>query len=271
MVTLQRPGLPLFFARIWGDSIASVSATAMAEAYNPAYSQTNGGAFIPPAPKCVKPFLVPNSDPDPNHFGVPFVDPNTGAINTAAGSFIGVQITLSSACKGGGAGCKLVPPKKPPNPGEYLPMLLPDIHQYCPSSSAPGCSGAVGGFKSSTECCDGTTFDYQQCGVSGTIATWDPNTNPGGQNGVAQEGLQCLIHTTATGPPGSNPEQDTLDASLANNGPLPIQPGSYSQSRYNVAPESVMSSSDSIVTVPLFDVPNTWPPAGQQVTIVCFL
>jgi uncharacterized membrane protein len=30
MVTLQRPGLPLFFARIWGGSIASVSATAHA-------------------------------------------------------------------------------------------------------------------------------------------------------------------------------------------------------------------------------------------------
>ena len=108
-------------------------------------------------------------------------------------------------------------------------------------------------------------------GAKATIATGDPNTNPGGQNGAAQQGLQCLIHTTATGPPGSNPEQDTLDASVANNGLLPIQPGSYSQSRYHVAPESVMATSDSIVTVPLFDVPNTWPPPGQQVTIVGFL
>jgi hypothetical protein len=253
-VSLQRSGLPLFFARIWGNSIASVSATAIAEAYNPAYSQTNGGAFIPTAPKCVKPFLLPNSDPDPNHLGVPFVNPKSGAIYTAAG-----------------AGCKLVPPKKPPKPGEYLPMFLPDIHQYCPSNSAPGCSGAASGFQFSTECCDGTTFDYRQCGVSGTIATWDPNTNPGGQYGAAQEGLQCLIHTTTTGLPGSNPEQDTLDPSFANNGLLPIHPGSYSQGRYNVAPGSVMSTSDSIVTVPLFEVPNTWPPAGQQVTIVGFL
>src|ERR1017187_4296728 len=49
-VTLQRTGLPLFFARIWGSSIASVSATAIAEAYNPAYSQTNNGSTgtIPP-------------------------------------------------------------------------------------------------------------------------------------------------------------------------------------------------------------------------------
>src|SRR5713226_5914686 len=50
-ISLQRTGLPLFFARIWGNSIASVSATAIAEAYNPAYSQANTGGFVPPAPK----------------------------------------------------------------------------------------------------------------------------------------------------------------------------------------------------------------------------
>jgi hypothetical protein len=46
------------------------------------------------------------------------------------------------------------------------------------------------------------------------------NHKSGGQNGAAQEGLQCLIHTTTTGLPGSNPEQDTLNTSFANNGLL---------------------------------------------------
>jgi len=274
IVSLQRTGLPLFFARIWGGSIASVSATAMAEAYNPAYSQTNGGGFIPTAPQCVKPFLVPNNDP--SQTGKPqFVIPSTGAINTAASSFIGETLTLTSACKNGNSGCNLRgPPNNPkaPNPGEYLPMFLPDIHAYCPSSSAPGCSGGGGGFESSTECCDGTTFDFQQCGVSGTMATWNPNINPGGQNGAAQQGLQCLIHTTTRGVPGSNPEQDTLNISFANNGLLQIQPGSYSQGRYNVAPASLISTSDSIITVPLFDAsPTVWNPSNHQVTIVGFL
>jgi hypothetical protein len=261
MVTLQRPGLPLFFARIWGGSIASVSASAIAEAYNPAYSQNNTGTFVPPAPKCVKPFLVPNSDPDPAHFSAAFVDPATGLINTAAGSFVGVTINLSSACTGNGnSGCNLSGPPgnpKPPNPGEYLPMFLPDIHTYCPSSSAPSCGGAAGGFESSTECCDGTTFDFKQCGVSGTMATWDPNTNPGGKNGPAQQGLQCLVHS---------PQQDAL---VPANGQMQIQPGPYSQARYNVAPGSLISTSDSIITVPLFDL-NKWN-GTQQVTIVGFL
>ncbi len=255
-VSLRRTDLPLFFARIWGNSIASVSATAMAEAYNPAYSKTNTGAFIPSAPQCVKPFLVPNDDQ--NQPGVRFVNATSGAISVAPEPFIGEKLTLSSAC-GVQPGCN---PTNPPAAGQYLPMLLPDIHRYCPSVSAPSCSGFGSSFQGSTQCCDGTPFDYQQCGVSGTIATWDPNTNPGGRNGPAQEGLECLIH---------DPQQDTLNPSFANSGLLQIQAGPYSQATHNVAPGSLISTSDSIITVPLFDVPNTWPPAGQQVNIVGFL
>src|SRR5450631_976592 len=111
-VTLQRTGLPLFFARIWGSSIASVSATASAEAYNPAYSQNNNGSTIPPAPKCVKPFLVPNNDPiQPGN--PPFVIPSTGAINTAPTSFIGETIRLTSACGATPGSCN---PSGPPAP-----------------------------------------------------------------------------------------------------------------------------------------------------------
>lgn len=266
MVSVQRTGLPLFFARIWGGSIASVSANAIAEAYNPSYSQTNGGTFIPPAPKCVKPFLVPNNDPvQPGN--PQFVSTSTGAINTAANSFIGETITLSSACKNNGSGCKLAPPNKPPAPGQYLPLFVPDVHLYCPTSSPPGCSGAVGGFESSTECCDGTTFNSAQCGTSTTAATWDPNTNPGGPGGPAQDGLQCLIHTTTTNKQ-PNPQQDVL--SVSNTGSLQIQPGSYSQGRYNIGPGSFVSTSDSIITVPLFD-PASWSQSNNRVTIVGFL
>ena len=45
-VTLERTRLPLFFARIWGGQFASVSASAIAEAYNPAYSQANTKSFL---------------------------------------------------------------------------------------------------------------------------------------------------------------------------------------------------------------------------------
>jgi Putative Flp pilus-assembly TadE/G-like len=260
-VTLQRTGLPLFFARIWGNSIASVSATAIAEAYNPAYSQTNTGGTIPPAPKCVKPFLVPNLD---QAQGVPFVNTTTGAITAASLPFIGETITLTSAC---GATPGVCSPSGPPWTGKYLPMLLPDTHRYCPN-----CAGS-GNFLRSTACCDGTVFDYLQCGVSGATGKWDqsPVSVVGGANGQAQLGLQCLIHNTvSTGPPGGNPPQDVLNVSQANNGLLQINPGTYSQSHYGVAQGSVISTSGSIITVPLFD-PSTWSPVNPQVTIVGFL
>jgi len=260
-VSLQRTNLPLFFARIWGGSIASVSATAMAEAYNPAYSQTNTGAFIPSAPQCVKPFLIPNEDP--NQSGAPFVNTIKGAIASSAEPFIGETLTLSSACTGNSCGSPNFSnlTKTTGTATKYIPMLLPDAHRYCPSDSAPGCSGLGSNFQASTECCDGTIFDYKQCGVSGTIATWDQNTNPGGNKGDAQQGLQCLIH---------DPQRDVLNAGFANSSLMQIQPGPYSQARYNVAPGSLISTSDSIITVPLFD-PKSLNKATQQVNIVGFL
>ena len=255
-VSLQRTDLPLFFAKIWGNSIASVSATAIAEAFNPAYSQANTGAFIPSAPKCVKPFLVPNNDQ--NQSSTAFIDPTTGAIAPAPNPFIGETIILSSACNGNSCAN---PKFTKPLGNEYLPMLLPDIHRFCPSSSAPGCSGLGTSFQASTECCDGTIFDYLQCGVSGTTAAWNPIANPGPPSRAAQAGLRCLIH---------EPQQDTLNTTFKNSGLLQIQAGSYSQARYNIAPGSLISTSDSIITVPLFDASN-WSASSQQVNIVGFL
>lgn len=267
-VQLQKSNLPVFFARIFGSSAASVSATATAEAYNPAYSQTNLSTFIPAAPKCVKPFLLPNLDPNSNQ---KFVNETTGAV-TPGLPFLGQTIPLTSACKGVGPnGCNLPGPPgnpKPPNAGEYLPMLTSSQHTYCQNNSAQGCGGGSSNFERSIECCDGTTFDYRQCGTSGNIATWDSATNP---NGPAQNGLQCLIHTNAN---GQSAQQDSLDPSnlKASSGPPQIFPGTFSQTRYNIPTNSQMSTSDSIITVPLIQVPlsGVMPP-NQQVTIVGFL
>jgi Putative Flp pilus-assembly TadE/G-like len=266
-VSLRKTNLPVFFARIWGNSAATVAATATAEGYNPAYSQNNIGSFIPAAPKCVKPFLVPNLDPT-NSANPPFVDEATGLV-TAGAPFLGKDIQLTSACKGNGRGC-INPPV--PGAGEYLPLLVPATHTYCPSDAAPGCGGATTNFEKSTECCDGTTFDFQQCGASTNAATWDSSLDPGGPNKAAQNGLQCLIHTTSTGPPGGVGQQDTLDTTnfTAGSGPPQISPGTFSQARYNIAGNAVMDTSDSIITVPLFHVPAAMP-ANNQVTIVGFL
>ena len=264
-VSLQKTNLPVFFARIFGTTAATVAATATAEAYNPAYSQKNLSTFIPAAPKCVKPVLVPNPD---KTVATPYVDETKGGLPNP--SFLGQEIQLASACKGRGQN-KCNSPTWPPGPGEYLPMLLPGTHTYCPSDTAPGCGGGnKSDFEQSTECCDGIPFDFQQCGASTSPATWDVSLDPGGQNKAAQSGLQCLIHTTSTGLPSGVAQQDFLDVSSfkTSSGPPKISPGSFSQARYNTA--GPIDTSDSIITVPLFHVPATMP-ANSQLTIVGFL
>jgi len=104
-VTLQRTGLPIFFARIWRSAAATVTASAKAEAYNPAKSQTTTGNFIPITLKNVKPLLVANQDSGGN----PFVDITTGAVlatggGTATNAYVDTGMTRGNLGSQAGAG-----------------------------------------------------------------------------------------------------------------------------------------------------------------------
>jgi hypothetical protein len=163
-------------------------------------------------------------------------------------------------------GCILRNGQKAPRKFQYLPLLVRWPHQYCPALSSPGCSAATSDFQQSIQCCDGSAFNFAQCGTSATPAAWDPSINPNRSVGPVEDGLQCLIHTTT-----GNLQQDTLDPSsfVAGTGPVLISPGPYSQSLYGLSPTDLMATSDSIVTVPLFD--NSNPQLPANVTIVGFL
>ena len=251
-VTLQRTDLPLFFSHIWSGNFGTVSATATAEAYNPAFSQNH----LPSAPKCVKPILVPNLAPS-GLGSVPFVDVTSGQV-TPGKQFIGTTFDLGPPrCNPSSPGCSL-------RTGAYLPLLLPPNppHQYCPLSS-PGCGGTGPNpdYKLSMECCDGTAFNAPQCGT-GAKAAWNPNVNIAPS---VSSGLKCLIHTTG----GSTPDSLDLSALKSSNGVF-ISPGSLDQTRYGLASTDNVLTSDSIITVPLFDSNQALPPT-HQVTIVGFL
>ncbi|MGH9354564.1 MAG: pilus assembly protein TadG-related protein, partial [Terriglobia bacterium] len=102
--------LPTTFARIFGLNTAGVSATATAEAYNP-----SGGNGPPVASECVKPWLIPDCDPDNkgNPGGVsgctvgkgqkywPFIHGQTGAIinpgPVSQGGVVGETVTYTVA------------------------------------------------------------------------------------------------------------------------------------------------------------------------------
>src|SRR5208282_1374346 len=74
-VTVQRTGLPTFFGRIWGGTANSVTATALAEAYNPS------GSTAPIQMLGVKPWLIPDCDPTPT-------DPGPSDCGAGIGSFV---------------------------------------------------------------------------------------------------------------------------------------------------------------------------------------
>jgi hypothetical protein len=70
-VTVQRTGLPNFFARNLGTRTASVTRTAKAEAYNPS------GQSVPIQVGSVKPWLFPNCDLPACAGGPAFFDTTT--------------------------------------------------------------------------------------------------------------------------------------------------------------------------------------------------
>jgi Flp pilus assembly protein TadG len=191
-VTLQRTDLPTFFSRIWGRRLSTVSATAVAEAYNP----SNAPAGYPPiTPKCVKPMMVTNMAPNQ------FVDPATFV---PAPNLIGTQITLTPC---GGAGC---------GTNQFRPALVdPASPKFCPA-----CQG-VFDYENGIECCDTTVY---ACGATATPINVDTTMTPPGLMGArTNNGLQCMTN---------NPAQDTIDTTdlTAGTGPARIIAGSGPQS-----------------------------------------
>src|SRR5216117_2010481 len=119
-VTLQRTGLPIFFARIWRRAAATVTASAKAEAYNPANSQTTTGNFVPIILKNIKPLLIANQDNSGNEL---VVDTATGAVATGKTN---QPLTLTPKCQpgGGGPGVLCVTTGMTLGPGEFWPALV---------------------------------------------------------------------------------------------------------------------------------------------------
>jgi Flp pilus assembly protein TadG len=229
-VTLQRTSLPVFFAKIWGQKAASVSATAVAEAYSP----TGMSPYTPIAPTGVKPFLVLNLDPTGN----PFIDTSSGIVE--AGIITGTPVTLYPACTYNAAGglCTFNDTYQSPQSFYYLPALVAGTSNICPA-----CSSGSTNFEQSISCSDTTTA--YSCGVG---ANWDPLTNPHSASGPTQEGTQCLIHAVA---PALGEGQDILNSPSTPQ--IPLQITAQSGPQFN----KLVTTSSSIVTVPVIEVtPN---------------
>jgi Flp pilus assembly protein TadG len=295
MVTVKvtQTGLPNFFSRIWSRSGNSISATATAEAFNPSNSGNAGnqttGTITPVQPRCVKPWVVPNLDPM-NPAGCTtactgFVAPATGAIQHQ-----GISLNGTGATGVIGETFWLVPDCQHGNPNYCNPLTQPqanysDTSGYIQSLPANllGLPGQVGNpvtavpscstgdpYEEAIEGCDSPT-NYQ-CGVLSANTVDLTKHNPG-VNSITNA-VQCLIHQTDATNIKSSSGQDYLrttgtfgDPSAY---PFQILAGSSNPLGAGLA-DTPITSSDSIVSLPIYDqtaVPN---PAANAVTNVTFI
>jgi len=260
-VVLQQTNLPTFFARIWGAGASSTSATATAEAYNP--SNSNAGSFTPIAPRCVKPWLVGNADPTNPPSGK-FIDEATGNVTANLATLTATPFNLQADCK------STFPSSCSPNniplqitAGEtgvqYVPALVPVA--VSPPDACPACNPGSSNFEEAIACCNTATYS---CGGNQPNASWDSTINPQHGAGLSADALatECLIHASNTGPAFG---QDTLDYP----NPWPSSPPQIIAGTANPMSNSVVTTSSSIVTIPIID--STIPSSSGPVTVVGFL
>lgn len=259
-VNLARTNLPTFFSKIWGYQLATVRATAVAEAYNPAYAQLGGvTSTVPIQPKCVKPWLVPNADP---------TNPGNPLLIIANGSVVNpgvinptTMVTFRSACDPAATCAGVV--GTTPAAGKYVPAVVTaGTGNLCPT-----CAGGSN-FEQAVSCCDTTTV--YTCGGTTPNTQIDFTANPG-TNGDTQNGTQCLIHSSGSGPflgqdvlnPG---DQVTKISTITAGSSNPLVQGGGAKLKLG----DNITTSNSIVTLPIYDSSTPIPVSGQ-VTIIGFL
>jgi hypothetical protein len=252
-VTLQVTTLPTFFAKIWGNRTATVTASSTAEAYNPANVQS----FTPIAPQGVKPWFVANKDPSTAAL-TSFITPASGAIETGV---IGETFNLTADCTARPRNsCSLI--DNPPTAHnatsqiDYVPAQVTlNPNDTCPSVASCTEDPRYPDYQYSIQCYHLKTYP---CGGSVNNTTWDNTVNPGGARGASALGGECLIHAVSG--------QDLLE----NPGPWPSAPFAFKaqsgpQNTYQV------TTSSSVVTIPIIDPTTFQHDAAQGVTVIGFM
>jgi Flp pilus assembly protein TadG len=292
-VQVKQATLSTYFARIWGRTGNSVSATATAEAFNP----SNSSGTLPVQPRCVKPWVVPNYEPWVNGNNCTtancthFVDAKTGDIqspgvaNDTKDAVIGQKFDLVPACKFKNSTCVLGrsggPLQPVPNVSggqhipfkpnlEYLPGSVPATSSAVPAA-AGACSGLSGQYADAIAGCDQST--QYQCGVQNANSV-DLSENPGPQDTTS--GVECLIHQGG----GNGPDSLNINGALTPAAPFyPFQILAGTNNPVvlagGAASGDVVTSSNSIVSLPIYDSsqPGLIFTSGNttNVTIIGFL
>jgi hypothetical protein len=258
-ISLKSVTLPTFFSKIWSRNAAFVTASATAEAYNPA----NLSTMTPIALKSVKPWLIANADPYSASLPPTFID-SAGGVEPGV---IGEILNLTSDCPIASPNCPLgslihnpLKATTAPKQVDYVPALVADNSQ----NVCPACAGG-NDFEQSIACADVNAYAGPACGGS-TNVTWDSGVNPGGGSGHSADAAECLIHASTNGPyDGGGNLQDKLDFTPWPGNPMKLTAHSGPQSG------NLVTTSSSIVTIPIIDTSVALPASGQSLTVVGYM
>jgi Putative Tad-like Flp pilus-assembly len=255
-VQVQRNDLPTFFARIWGRATVTVSATAKAEAYNASADLGVASGVRPPvAPTCVKPWLMPNLDPNPENPGDPLFDPATGAIHTRTTPLLGVDFTrhLKSAC----STCT-VPPA--PSRWRYYPAEIdpdptnPNAFSAAPVPVCPDCGGLTTTYQQAIAGC------VQKPIACNSQINLDTAAYPNDRDTDTMDAVNALTRATAN-------LGDSLDFTAVPTPPYRILAGGDNPVVQSgaITAGTQISVSNSIVTVPIYNSTAAAPTSPVQV------
>ncbi|TAM83172.1 MAG: hypothetical protein EPN47_06125 [Acidobacteria bacterium] len=278
--SVHTDAMPTFFAKIFGIDYMNISASATAEAFNPGGTGTNVGVG------CVKPFIVPNCDPN-----FPVASGNGEANTNCPCAGTGLQ---NGDCAGGLGTGNYMSYYVDPSTGEAVhPKDCVWTGTECDSTSGdiggPWVLHDNGGAPSQWYTIAFTSqsgMDYSQyireCAPRSVACQGTLNTLNGKKVGPTDAGIDCLIHSCGTGgcsgqcpatgvvnnlPDGLNNGQDYLCAPYALPGaqaqasctttgsPFTFVAGYNNPYGYNAGQTLDLASagSDSLVNVVLYD------------------
>ncbi|HEV2387656.1 MAG TPA: pilus assembly protein TadG-related protein [Candidatus Acidoferrales bacterium] len=271
-VVVQK-AMPTYFMKVVGVTTVSVSATATAEAYTPS------GSTPPVTTQCLKPWLLPNCDPDhPVAQGDPeanqnckftsgpysgqyaenFVDPNTNTLakpGLTPSGVVGEPLVI----KPGNPQSNTISA-----PSQFWPVFLPTNGVFeCPNCASAdqqnSTSNSAALYRENIECC--STLEI-------TCGTNTVNPIQGDMTGPTGQGVDCLIHQ---GNQGTGQDTISLDSSLAS----PFQVYAGANNPYGFTSGTPISTSDSLVILPIYDgtplCPGNSCPSGVQVSVIGFI
>jgi Flp pilus assembly protein TadG len=257
-VAVQRTDLPTFFARAWGTKIVPVGATALAEAVNPSPAGATPG--LPIAPHCVKPWILPNRDPITGASPI-FL----GGGDIAVPGLVGRPVTLIPGCPPGGGPCVSPTSTTPPQ----LPYYFAQLPQ--PSgTSLPSCTTATCDYEQNIAACSPPPPISCRSPIS-LVGSPSCGGNPDRQT---SRGTRCLIHATGT---GHGQGQDCISANgdaatYCSAGVATLDTQLFAGSENPLVQSGTInlgdpvSSSDSLVTIPVYDSTAAAPTTDRSNT-----